>query len=300
QLSLVMHLDQYVHAVGERGVLERAPLDVAHRRHDDQDAIGAPGTRFGDLIGLVHEILAQYGKRRGRARGGEEFRHALKRGRVGQHGQTRRAARLEGARQRRRIEIFADQAARRARLLDFGHQRVIAGGEPALERGQKAARRRGNFRGGLDFRKRTRTFRRCDLLALVGFDLGEDVAHDAYALDTAISRSSRPSASALSTDLIAIATPSFRSLALPATTIAAAALSSATSRNGPFLPFNTSISAAALDSASPPRNCSGFDGDSPTSSGLISKVVTLPFSSVATAVGPDVVISSSPSEPCTT
>jgi hypothetical protein len=38
----------------------------------------------------------------------------------------------------------------------------------------------------------------------------------------------------------------------------------------------------------------------PTSSGLISKVRTLPFSSAAIWVGPDVVISSRPSEPCAT
>ena len=39
---------------------------------------------------------------------------------------------------------------------------------------------------------------------------------------------------------------------------------------------------------------------SPTSSGVISKLRTLPFSSAATLVAPVVVISSSPSEPCTT
>src|SRR6185295_4149094 len=170
--------------------------------------------------------------------------------------------------------------------------------ELAFDRGKKAARRRCGLGGGLDFRERARRLGSRDLLALVGFYFGEDVSHQEF--EILMSRSSRPSASLESSDLVATATPSFRSFALPATTIAAAALSSATSRNGPFLPLSTSISAAAFDSASPPRNCSGFEGEWPTSSGLISKVVTLPFSSVATAVGPDVVISSSPSEPCTT
>ena len=82
---------------------------VVDARHDDQDRVGAPGARLVDLIGLEHEILAQRRQRRRRARRGQEFRRALEGRRVGQHRQAGRAARLIGARQRRRIEIGADQ-----------------------------------------------------------------------------------------------------------------------------------------------------------------------------------------------
>ena len=43
----------------ERRVFELARGRVVERRHDDQDAVGAPGARFRHLIGLEHEILAQ-------------------------------------------------------------------------------------------------------------------------------------------------------------------------------------------------------------------------------------------------
>ena len=103
------------------------------RRHDDQDAVGAPGARLDHLIGVEHEILAQH-RQRGRGAGrGEELRRALERRRIGEHRQARRAAALIGARQRRRIEVGADQALRRARLLDLGDQRVVAARQPALD-----------------------------------------------------------------------------------------------------------------------------------------------------------------------
>src|SRR5262245_23453279 len=119
----------------------------------------------------------------------------------------------------------------------------------ALDRGKKAARRRRGSRRLLDLGERARALGGRDLLALVFFDLRQDVGHDSF--DTAISRSSRPSASAESSDFAATMRPSFRSFALPATTMAAAAFKSAMSRNGPFLPLSTSLSAAALESASP-------------------------------------------------
>src|SRR5436190_23716478 len=298
EFRLVVDLDQHVHAVTERRVFQRGRRRIVDAGHDDQNAIGAPGARLRRLVGLEHEVLAQHGERGRSARGGEIFGLALKRRCIGQHGEAGSAAGLVSARECRRIEIRADQAFRRACLLDLGDQRILASRVLALDRGKKAARRWRSLRGSFNLRQRARALSRCDLLALVCFDFRQDVSH--AALDTAINRSRRPSASAESKDLVATATPSFRSFALPATTMAAAAFKSATSRNGPFLPLSTSINAAAFDSASPPRNCSGFDGARPNSSGLISKVVTLPLSSAATAVGPEVVISSSPSEPCTT
>ena len=144
---------------------------------------------------------------------------ALERRRVGQHRQAGRAAGLIGARQRGRIEVGADQALRRARLLDLGDQRVVAGGDAcARSRARKPRGGGAALRRGLDLGQRPRAFGRRDLLALVGFDLGEDVGHALRRSRPAISRSSRPSASPESSDFAATATPSFRSFALPATT----------------------------------------------------------------------------------
>src|SRR5712691_1360236 len=229
------------------------------------------------------------------------FGLALKRRRIGEHRKAGRAAALVGARQPRRIEIGADQAFRRARLLDLGDQRVVAGGEPAFDRLDESARGRRRLRRGLDRGERARALGGRDLVALIGFDLVEDVGHGLlYAFEIATRRSRRVAASPESTDVCANANACLRSLARSATIRPAAALSKATSRKAPFLPLSTSVSARALWPASPPRSASGLTRGSPTSSGVISKARTAPFSSAATWVGPDVVISSRPSEPCTT
>ena len=66
ELPLVVDLEQHVHAERDRGVLEVLRQAVVDRRHDDQDAVGAPGARLDHLIGVVHEILAQHRQRRSR------------------------------------------------------------------------------------------------------------------------------------------------------------------------------------------------------------------------------------------
>ena len=179
--------------------------------------------------------LRSAGQRGGVARGGQMLGAALERRRVGEHRQAGRAAGLVGARQRRRIEIGADQSLRRARLLDLGDQRVVAGRKLALDRGEEAARRRRRLGRRLDRRGRTRALRRRDLLALVGLDLGKDVGHPvSQPFDTCTSRSRRALAAPELIDFAACATPCLRSLARPATTSPAAAFMSATSRNGPL------------------------------------------------------------------
>ena len=188
------------------------------------------------------------------------FGLALERRRIGQHREARRAARLIGARERRRIEVGADQPFRRARLLDLGDQRVVAGRELALDRREEAARRQGRpwrlprSRPAGARASRPRSPRACRLRSWRGCR----PSITRWKPRSADRAGLRPRAE--SSDLVATATPSFRSFALPATTMAAAAFSSATSRNGPFLPLSTSFSAAALVSASPPRNCSGLAG----------------------------------------
>src|SRR5262249_8846095 len=153
-----------------------------------------------------------------------------------------------------RVEVGANQTLGRACLLHFRNQCIVAVRKATLESRTKAARRRGDPGVGFKARKRTGALGRRDLLALIGLDPGENVRHHPF--DTASNRSSAPSASPVSIDLFAKASPCFRSLAASATTSAAAALSIATSRNGPDLPRSTCSRASALAAASPPRKAS--------------------------------------------
>ena len=50
---------------------------VVHGRQDDQNAVSAPGARFGDLVGIIHEILAQHRQSCCRACLGQKFGPSL-------------------------------------------------------------------------------------------------------------------------------------------------------------------------------------------------------------------------------
>ena len=97
ELRPVVHLDQHVHAEVVRGVDQRARLVVGDARHDDEDAIGAPGAGLVDLVGLEQEILAQGRQAGGLAGLREVFGPALERGLVGEHREAGRAALRIGA-----------------------------------------------------------------------------------------------------------------------------------------------------------------------------------------------------------
>ncbi len=73
ELGIVMHLGNGVHAPVLRGLREVAGDRVIHLGEDDEDAIGAPGARLGNLIGVEHEVLAQGGQRGRGARSGQIF-----------------------------------------------------------------------------------------------------------------------------------------------------------------------------------------------------------------------------------
>src|ERR1700722_9331023 len=60
ELGVVMDLEQHVHAMGEGRRLDLGGSAVVERRHDDEDAVGAHRPRLRDLVGLVHEVLAQH------------------------------------------------------------------------------------------------------------------------------------------------------------------------------------------------------------------------------------------------
>ena len=133
--------------------------------------------------------LRSTGSRVACARLAEKFRRALKRRRVGQHRETGRAALLIGARERGRIEIGADQALGRARLLDLRDQAVAFAARALLpaRRESRAAARRPRARASSSASGSAR-LRGGDFLALVGGDVVEN-GH-AAAFDTAISCSS--------------------------------------------------------------------------------------------------------------
>ena len=77
EFGFVVNLQQHIHAEIEGGVLDILGGGIIERGHDDQNAIGAPGARFRDLIDVEHEILAQGGKGGRVARLRQEFRLAL-------------------------------------------------------------------------------------------------------------------------------------------------------------------------------------------------------------------------------
>ena len=96
KLIFLMNFKQDIHPIGKGGIFDGLSRRVVDRRHDDEDTIGAQRAGLDDLIGLVDEILAQRRQAGRIARLAEEFRSALERGSIGEHGQARRAARLIG------------------------------------------------------------------------------------------------------------------------------------------------------------------------------------------------------------
>ncbi len=151
--------------------------DVVDGGHDDEDAVGAPGAGFDDLVAVQHEVLAQHGQSCRGAGGGEMLRRALERGAIRQHRKTRRAAGRVLFREKFGIEILPDQAFRRARLLDLADERELTGGDLCAERiGERPdGRCRPCSRlGGL---QRQLGLGGGNFVQLVGGDLLQDVGH---------------------------------------------------------------------------------------------------------------------------
>src|SRR5580704_2390809 len=177
ELFFVVHFDERIHAEGGSGRFQLGCADIVDRGHDDQDAIGAVSARFGDLIRIVHEILAQHRQRHVGAGRAQVIEMALERRRIGQDRKAGGAACFISLGQGRRIEIVANEPPRRARLLDLGDQRKIAGLEPPLYGAQKTARRACGLGVALDRIGRARKFCRDDLRALVSADLFQNITH---------------------------------------------------------------------------------------------------------------------------
>src|SRR5690606_28346588 len=147
-----------------------------------------------------------------------------------------RAAALIGLGQNRRVEVGAAQALGRAGPLDLGDPGRAAGfDETAGRGGAGAARGRGLLRARLDRGLPDSGLAGGDILALVGGDAVQNVAHQASsssigAWETRTSSAKAAAARPSSMTAAAISAPDFRSSARPATTRAAAAFSRTMSR----------------------------------------------------------------------
>ena len=147
ELRAVVDLGQHRHAELARAGFERREPRIGERRHDQQDRVGADRARLRHLILVDDEILAQHRQRARRARRGEVGGIALEVRAVGQHRQARGAASLVARRDRGRIEIGAQHAAARARLLDLRDDGRTTGrdlrAQGALEVARRGLRARG-------------------------------------------------------------------------------------------------------------------------------------------------------------
>ncbi|MCY1239320.1 hypothetical protein D9M72_521090 [compost metagenome] len=172
-----MHFDQYIHAKLEGRIFKAAGVVVAERSHDQQDAVRAPGPSLEHLVAVEHEVLAQCRQAAGRACGFQEGRCTLKARRIREYRETGGTTRFVGPGKRRRVEVRANEPLGWACLLDLRDQPECAGRLARGERRVKTTRRRlfGDTR--LEFGKRRLCFRGCDLVALVGFDLAQDIRH---------------------------------------------------------------------------------------------------------------------------
>ena len=104
EFGAVVHFDQHVHAERVRRGLEFGHLRILERGDDEQDGVGAQRPRFGDLVGVDDEFLAQRRQRAGIARGDQIVRITLEERPVGQHRQARGTGALVACRDGRRVE----------------------------------------------------------------------------------------------------------------------------------------------------------------------------------------------------
>src|SRR5690606_20627740 len=269
---------------------------------DQQHAVGAERARLDHLVGIHGEVLAQHRQRAGRARLPQEGVAALEEIHVGEHRQAGRAARLVAACDRGRIEVRADHALRRTRLLRFGDHRRRPLRDRAFDRGREATRRR--LVGGARFE-----LAQGQACAALGHfrDLARQ---DPLQHGHAASRARRCVASTNSASLAraapeAIASrarrmPSAMSSATPATYSAAPALSATISSGRPGV-FSSAESNIACDSAGlATRRLRVWAMAMPKSSGCTSYSRTWPSRSSPTIVAAPSDSSSMPSRPQTT
>ena len=110
ELFAVMHLDQHIHAQLTRLTIQSAQARIVQRRNDQQDAVGADGTRFQHLIRMDDEVLANHRNRDGITRLDHEVLVPLEEVGIGEHRQTGSAGLLVGHGDLGGHEVFTDHA----------------------------------------------------------------------------------------------------------------------------------------------------------------------------------------------
>src|SRR5262249_47143328 len=105
------------------------------------------------------------------------LRRALERGGVGEDGKAGRTARCIGLGEGGWLEIGANEALRRARLLDFGDQPEPPGADGLFQSLRKTPPGRGGVGGHLHLVQGTRRLGGSYFPALVVDDAGQDIGH---------------------------------------------------------------------------------------------------------------------------
>ena len=139
----VVHLDQHVHAVSRARSASSAASCASSSAATISRIASAPSARdSATWYSSTMNSLRSAGSAHARARRDEVLGRALEDTAVGQHRQARGAGALVRRGDRRRIEIVAQHALARARLLDLRDHRGVARGDLRAERRGEAARRR--------------------------------------------------------------------------------------------------------------------------------------------------------------
>ena len=167
-----MNLDQGVEVEAARQPKELAQRGVVEDRADQQHGVRAEGAGLVDLVGVDDEVLAQQRQIDDAPDGFEVGEATLEKRRVGEHRQRPCAPVRIGARDRHRIEVGADHAARGRRLFNLGDDRAT---RTRQRRREATARSTIQIRVG-ERLERTLTFVLGDLLTLGLDDLVEDHA----------------------------------------------------------------------------------------------------------------------------
>ncbi len=140
QIRRVVQFHERRHLPFDGQPVQQAEVAIVEAFGDQQHRVGAGCPRFEQLILIENEILPQQRQRHGRADGAEIGEAALKIGCVGQHAETSGAVPLVGHGDIDRVEIRANDAGRRTRLLHLGDQadrpRLCEGGEKIAGRGR--------------------------------------------------------------------------------------------------------------------------------------------------------------------
>ena len=172
-----MDFNQDGHSVAAGLRFEFLHLRNGQRGGDEQDAVGPHYARFGDLVTVDDEVLAQHRQRASGPGGRQKLRGTLEILTVGKDRKAGSAMLRIAVCDLGGAEIRADHPIRRTGLLDFGDYRRLTAADLFPDGANKITRRRLHGSGGLDLDQRRRRPCGGDFLALGRDDLVKNVAH---------------------------------------------------------------------------------------------------------------------------